>query len=307
MRFGIDISPAGAWGDPRTLAELAALAERSGWDGVFVEDYLVYQGGGEPTYDPWIALAAVALATERITLGTMVTPLPRRRPWKVAAEAMTIDHLSGGRFVLGVGSGDPDSPDTTSMRTACPCGLPPAARTDRHRGHSADLADPKIRAEILDESLDILAGLWSGEPFSYTGRHYQVDEVTLRPAPVQRPRIPIWVGGQFTRRGPRERAVRWDGSCLYRATPPMWEDIMPVDIRALRDAVREQRGTDEGYDIAVGGRHRRADEDAERRYVASIAAAGATWWHEFLSPADPLDTVREHIARGPLRDAVQTR
>src|SRR3954453_9296561 len=114
MRTAIDLSAIGPWGSPRQLSELAALAERSGWDAVFVEDY-VFHPHGLAAYDPWIALAAIALATERVRLGPMITPLPRRRPWKVAAEATTLDHLSGGRVILGVGSGDPESPDTRGV------------------------------------------------------------------------------------------------------------------------------------------------------------------------------------------------
>jgi alkanesulfonate monooxygenase SsuD/methylene tetrahydromethanopterin reductase-like flavin-dependent oxidoreductase (luciferase family) len=282
VRFGLDISPAGEWGDPRRLAELAALAERSGWDGVFLEDYVFFPGD-LPAYDPWVALAAIALATERIRLGTMITPVPRRRPWKLAAEAMTIDHLSGGRLILGVGSGDPDSADTQRL---------------------GEPTDPRARAGLLDEGLEIIDALWSGEPVDHDGAQFRLDGVVLRPRPIQRPRIPIWVGGRSTARGPRERALRWDGACLYRAVPPDWEDLTPDDVRALRRAAREHRGTDEGFDIAVGGRAPREDRDAERRYVASIAAAGATWWHEYLAPTTPLDAVREHIVRGPLRDAV---
>src|SRR5919206_979300 len=137
MRFGIDISPAGEWGSPRELAGLAALAERSGWDGVFLEDYVFYRGGLD-TYDPWVALAAIAVATDRIRLGTMVTPLPRRRPWKVAAEAATIDHISNGRLILGVGSGDPQSPDNIRL---------------------GEPTDPRVRAALLGESLDVIDGL----------------------------------------------------------------------------------------------------------------------------------------------------
>jgi alkanesulfonate monooxygenase SsuD/methylene tetrahydromethanopterin reductase-like flavin-dependent oxidoreductase (luciferase family) len=254
VRFGIDLSAIGDWGHPRRIAELAALAEESGWDGVFVEDY-VFHPEGLDAYDPWVTLAAIALATERIRLGTLITPLPRRRPAKLAAEAMTIDHLSGGRMILGVGSGDPESPDSHG--------------------------DPRDRARLLDEGLEAIDWLWRGE---------------LRPRPVQQPRIPIWIGGQYTRRGPRERALRWDGACLFRATPPDWEDLTPDDVRALRAARPE-----EGFDIAVGGRERSDDDAAERAYIAALGAAGATWWHEWMPPSTPLDRVRAHIAAGPLR------
>lgn len=278
MRFGIDISPAGEWGTPRQLAELAALAERSGWDGVFLEDYVFYPGGID-AYDPWVALAAIALATDRVRIGTMVTPLPRRRPWKVATEALTIDHLSGGRMILGVGSGDPQSADIASV---------------------GEVADLRTRAELLDEALEVIAGLWRGEAFSHHGEHFNIEDVTLRPRPLQRPRIPVWVGGMYTRRGPRERALRWDGACLYRVEPPDWEDLTPDEVRALRAAAGER------FDIAVGGRERREDEATEREYVRALAAAGATWWHEYLPPTTRLEAVRDHIERGPLRDGSGT-
>ncbi len=273
MQFGIDISPAGEWGDPRSLAGLAALAERSGWDGVFVEDY-VFHPSGLDTYDPWVALAAIALATERIRIGTMVTPLPARAPWQVASQAVTVDHLSGGRLILGVGSGDPDSLDVRGL------GAPAALRT---------------RAEMLDEGLELIDGLWSGEPVTHRGTHYRLDGVRLTPRPLQRPRIPIWIGGQLTRRGPRERALRHDGACLYRVKPPAWEDLTPEEVATLAGAAPD------GFEIAVGGRERRDDEAAEREYVSALADAGATWWHEYLPPAAPLEQARRHIAAGPLR------
>src|SRR4051812_6489334 len=183
VKHAVDLSAVGAWGSPATLAELAALAEASGWDGVFLEDYVVYADGLD-AYDPWVALAAIATATERIRIGTLVTPLPRRRPWKVAAEAMTLDHLSDGRMSLGVGSGDPTAADMV------PAGEQPDAR---------------IRGEMLDEALTVIDALWQGEPVHHLGDHYQLESVALRPRPVQRPRIPVWVGGRYARRRPRER------------------------------------------------------------------------------------------------------
>ena len=176
-------------GRSRSLAKLASLAERSGWDGVFLEDY-VFTSGGIEAYDPWVALAAIALATERVLIGPMVTPLPRRRPWKVAAEGMTIDHLSGGRLVLGVGSGDPESPDLQA---------------------TGELPDARGRADQLDEALDIIDGLWSGRRSDITGRRFQLESVTLRPGRCSRPRPSIWTAvSDALGRGARERALRWD-------------------------------------------------------------------------------------------------
>jgi alkanesulfonate monooxygenase SsuD/methylene tetrahydromethanopterin reductase-like flavin-dependent oxidoreductase (luciferase family) len=277
MRYAIDISAAGPWGSPRQLAGLAALAEDAGWDGVFLEDYAVYSDGLE-TYDPWVALAAVAIATERVSIGTMVTPLPRRRPLKVASEAMSIDHLSGGRMILGVGSGDPIAADLVQ---------------------AGEEADARARGEMLDEALEVIDALWQGEPVHHRGGHYALDGVKLAPRPVQRPRIPVWVGGQYTMRRPRERALRWDGACLYKALPPEWDDMTPDDVREFR---RLASGAGrEGFVIAIGGRQRREDLGTEREYVASLADACADWWHEWVHPQTPLDTVRALIAAGPLR------
>src|SRR6266536_2581331 len=109
MRYALNLPTGGVRGDPRTLAEFAAEAEAAGWDAVLLEDYVVYQGHQDwPTCDPWVALAAMALSTERIRLGTEVTPLTRRRPWKVARETVTLDHLSNGRLVLPIGLGTLD-------------------------------------------------------------------------------------------------------------------------------------------------------------------------------------------------------
>ncbi len=121
MRYSVSL---GAIHQPAEIAELATLAEDSGWDGIFLEDYIIYQGQvGTPTFDPWVTLAAMAVATTKIRLGTLVTPLPRRRPWKLAAEAITLDHLSNGRLILGVGAGDVNDPSFGSV------GEPTDART----------------------------------------------------------------------------------------------------------------------------------------------------------------------------------
>ncbi|MFF0345944.1 LLM class flavin-dependent oxidoreductase [Kribbella sp. NPDC004875] len=132
MRYSVTVGAVGDGRDPRGLAELARAVEDAGWDGMFLEDYLVYQGdAAHPAYDPWICLAAMAAATQRIRIGTTVTPLPRRRPWKVAAEAVALDHLSGGRMILGVGIGDPGDPFMEGK-------------------------SPKVLAEMLDEGLDLI-------------------------------------------------------------------------------------------------------------------------------------------------------
>jgi alkanesulfonate monooxygenase SsuD/methylene tetrahydromethanopterin reductase-like flavin-dependent oxidoreductase (luciferase family) len=275
MRYGLSLPAAGVC-DARTLGELAALAEASGWDGVMLEDYLVYQGRQElGTHDPWICLAAMALRTERVVLGMEVAALTRRRPWKVAREAVTLDHLSNGRLILGVGIGDTSGPDFAAF---------------------GEETDARRRAAMLDEALEVLVGLWSGEPFSYRGQHYAVDEVTFLPRPLQRPRIPIWVGGEYPLAGPTRRAARWDGSCLYKLRAGPWT---PDDVRALRALVERDR-PGAPFDVALGGDKRGDDWQAERARIGALAEAGATWWVEYVPPAE-LAAMREAVARGPLR------
>jgi alkanesulfonate monooxygenase SsuD/methylene tetrahydromethanopterin reductase-like flavin-dependent oxidoreductase (luciferase family) len=278
MHYGLALPNGGV--DPQTMAEFAALAEASGWDGVFVEDYIIWQGDQNmPTFDPWLLLTAMAMRTQRIRLSTQITPLARRRPWKVACEAMTLDHLSNGRVILGVGLGDNVTINDFSFSA-----------------FGEEMAS-KRRANMLDEALQIIVGLWSGEPFSFDGEFYHVKEVKLLPRPVQQPRIPIWVGGGYPLKGPVQRAARWDGACLYRHKTHY---MMPDDVRALKALVESQRGTSVRYDISVGGSKRREDWNKERAYIRSLAEAGITWWVEYVPP-DDLDKMRASIARGPLR------
>lgn len=286
MRYGISLPCGGECADPRILADLACLAEAAGWDGIFLEDYVQYTNEdyyslpGFPTYDPWVALTAMALNTERIRLGTSVTPLPRRRPWKLARETVSVDVLSGGRLILGVGLGDPRDAGATKV---------------------GEPQDARQRAEMLDESLDILVGLWSGKPFSYHGKHYSVDDVTFLPTPAQSPRIPIWVGGVWPKRGPVQRAARWDGACLYKETDDgTWQDMTPDDVRALKETIERERSAPTPFDIVIGGRQRSDDLERDRAYMRAVAEAGATWLAEWV-PAASLDTMRAAIARGPLR------
>ncbi|HEY7036842.1 MAG TPA: LLM class flavin-dependent oxidoreductase [Thermomicrobiales bacterium] len=279
MRFAVSL---GAIFPPQTMADLAALAESSGWDGIFLEDYVVYQGQvGVPTFDPWVVLSAMAVATSRIRLGTLVTPVSRRRPWKLAHEAMTLDHLSAGRLVLGVGAGDAREPGFAAV---------------------GEPADQRTLAARLDEGLEIVARLWTGEPVSYEGQHYRVTDLTLAPVPVQKPRIPLWVGGDWLVNGVRRRLVRWDGCCVYKGTPGSDNDqtVTAADVREMVALVERERGTAAGYDICVGGVAQSSETEEKRDRIRSLAEAGATWWGDWVAPAE-LAQMREAIGRGPLR------
>lgn len=279
MYYGIELWAA-ANGDPHTLAKLARLAEEAGWDGFFLEDYITHWHGRD-TYDPWISLAAIALNTQHIRLGTIVTALPRRRPWKLAREVLTLDHLSNGRMVLGVGLGGGEDMD-----------------------QFGEVADVQQRGHMADEAIDILRGLWGGERFSYTGKHYQVTNAQFLPKPVQTPSIPIWVGGGWP--GPAiKRAARCDGfsPIIYKNTKTgVREEQGPDDVRAMKAYIESHRGTAMSFDLVFGGRMRRSDLDQEREHLRAMEKSGATWWIEFVEPPDlDLQTVRAYIRQGPLR------
>src|SRR5919205_466117 len=191
MRSGLFMPLFDALADPALVARLSAEAEEAGWHGVFVWDNLRYVEPVVEVADPWITLAAMATATERIRLGPMVTPLARRRPVKVARETATLDRLSGGRLTLGVGLG--------SDRFASEYSI------------TGEELDDRRRASMLDESLEILAAAWSGEPVHHRGEHYTVDGMRFLPRPVQRPGVPVWVGGYPGKRRPLRRAARYQG------------------------------------------------------------------------------------------------
>ena len=267
--------------DPAELVRLGIDAERAGLDGFFLWDHLIHSdtGEGPPVVDPWQVLAVVAASTSRIALGTMITPVARRRPWKLAKEITTLDLLSGGRAILGVGLGAPDSEFSLF-------GEPAGARH---------------RAELLDEGLEVLAGLCAGRPFSYAGKHFTVGPVQFMPRPVQRARIPIWVGGLLPASGPLIRAARWGGFVpIHRERPG--GQATPEDIAGVRDRIEALRGTTANYDIAVWG-----ELDSAGQVAAALPAyrdAGATWFIE--SPTSRpgwLDAVRERLreptGRGP--------
>jgi hypothetical protein len=220
----------------------------------------------------------MAMQTSRIRLGTQVTPLVRRRPWKVAREAITLDYLSNGRIILGVGLGDDVSADVSFSSFG-------------------EIMDIKKRAQMLDEALKVLVGLWSGETFDFHGQYYQVNALKFLPPPIQRPRIPIWVGGAYPNLGPIKRAARWDGACLFKKDTHF---MMPEDILAMKTFIIEQRGGLTNYDICVGGSPRREDCNEERSYIRSLAEAGITWWVEYVPP-DQIEVMRMAIEKGPLR------
>ena len=275
MRFGVNMPNFGAFGDARALADLAREAEQHGWDGVFLWDHIGADWGANNTFaDPWIALTAMAMQTSRITLGTVVTPLPRRRPWKVAREAVTLDHLSGGRLILGVGIGSDFGQEYSCY---------------------GESPDDKLHGAMLDEALEVITGLWSGEPFSFEGSHYQIHGARFQPTPVQRPRIPIWVAAVWPHKKPLRRAAHWDGLC------PLVDDhqMSPEQLRDALAFVQPLLPAGKPFDVLAYGGTPGQDEAAETALVAAYRDAGATWWQESMQPDDTFDYARERIRRGP--------
>jgi alkanesulfonate monooxygenase SsuD/methylene tetrahydromethanopterin reductase-like flavin-dependent oxidoreductase (luciferase family) len=266
VRYGFIVTT----GDPRTVAELAAEAEAAGWDGVFYWDGVAI--AEIEIYDPWVVMAAMAMRTERVRLGAIVTPPSRRRPWKLARETMTLDRLSNGRLVLPVGLG---------------------ALDDGAFGNVGEPTKARTRAEMLDESLAILEGLWSGEAYGHEGRHYRFRPMTFRPTPVQRPRIPIWVVGAWPSERSVRRTLRFDGIL------PQSDD--PSQIRAIAAFIARERHPqlrDRPFEIVVEGTTA-LDAESAAAAVRPLAEAGATWWIESDWNGATVDSLRRRIQAGP--------
>lgn len=225
MRYALWVPNFGSLADLPLLAELAARCEAAGWDGWFLMDHVVHRHGDEPAVDPWMTLAVAAQATSSIRLGPMVTPLPRRRPWNVARQATTLDRVTGGRAVLGVGIGSERTPEFSGF------------------GEEADLIK---RASMLDEGLGLLTALWSGAPVHHVGEHYWVDGVRFEPTPVQRP-LPVWVTAIWPSRRPLRRARHWQG-------------IFPLALPGPSALAEIIQTVGEGIDVAIQGDHRPAHE-----------------------------------------------
>jgi hypothetical protein len=269
-------------GDARTCAELAAEAEAAGWEGIFVPDGIYIEN--YPLHDPWVVLAAIVMRTERIRIGPMLTPLARRRPWKLARETMTLDQLSNGRLILSVGLGTLDDGGFTKV------GEP----TER-----------KIRAQRLDEGLEILAGLWSGEPFTYHGDHYTIEEMAFQPTPVQTPRIPVWVVGAWPKPASMRRVLRWDGLLPnVVAADGSIRAITPADIQAMHAFIVEQRAASTPFDIVIEGETPGDDPQRAAAQIQPFIEAGITWWLESMwTNQGGLEAVRARIRQGPPRVA----
>jgi probable F420-dependent oxidoreductase len=278
----------GEYAAAAVLASLAADAENCGWDGFFIWDHLaMWWDRSAPVVDTWVALSAIALTTSRVRIGALVTPLPRRRPHKLARETASLDRLCGGRLILGVGLG-----------------------ANEHEFEAfAETEGLATRAAMLDEGLQVLTGLWSGDDFRFHGDFYEVTGAQFQPTPLQRPRIPIWVAGSWPKRAPFRRAASWDGAICALAEPGEFNTPVEV-VAAIRELARRQRGDDSPFDLIIVNGNPEWDNDIDAGQVARYAEAGLTWWLEDIGPwrfggsAEPpwpLDDMRARILAGPPR------
>ncbi len=265
MKFGF----VGSFGTLPELLEMAEAADTHGWDGFFSWDAISL--GAMPVWDPWVLLGAAAVRTRHVRLGALVFALARRRPWKVAREALTLDHLSAGRLVLPVGLGVLD--DAGFARV------------------SGEVTGARERAERLDEALAILDRAWSGEPFSYEGAHHRIEDAQFLPRPVQRPRVPVWPVGGWPSQRSMARAARWDGVVLQRLASH--EPFRPADVADAVAWIAEHRPEGmTGYDVVVQD-VLPDDAGAARDRTAELAEAGATWFID--SRWDPATATPERL------------
>jgi alkanesulfonate monooxygenase SsuD/methylene tetrahydromethanopterin reductase-like flavin-dependent oxidoreductase (luciferase family) len=262
MRYGVLAANVGSYSDPRNVVRLALEAERAGWEALLIWDHLAFVWG-PPAGDPWVTLAAVAASTSKLLIGTGVTPTPRRRPHVLAHQVATLDVLSGGRVIFGAGLGGVPSEFTAFGEDDV----------------------PRVRAEKLDESLDLLRRFWAGERVAHRGTYYEVNGVTLAPSPIQQPPR-IWIGGNSSRA--RARAARFDGWLADTSTAEAMS-VSPEELAEL--AARLPTGG--GFDIVAHGHSDLAD-------LRAYEAAGTTWWLEDVHDRRAsFDELLRLVATGP--------
>ena len=275
MRFGVFLPPFAEFADPRKVMALAADAEDAGWDGFFVWDHMLARPG-MAVADAWVTMAAIATVTTRMRIGALVTPLPRRRPWVLARQMATLDHLSRGRLIAGIGLGDDGWKEFSSF---------------------GDEADPVRRGEMLDESLEVLQQLLRGDAVHFEGRHYRVETSAFGPKPHQR-QLPIWGAVRWPNRKPLRRIARLQG-CFpifptHGAPPPP----DPAEILAIRAALEELGGSP-SIDIAIRCALSLEDPAGVPETVAALDEAGVTWILEATAPGERPDVVERVVRQGP--------
>jgi alkanesulfonate monooxygenase SsuD/methylene tetrahydromethanopterin reductase-like flavin-dependent oxidoreductase (luciferase family) len=263
VQHALYFAPFAELSDPEALLAVAVAAEEAGWDGLFLWDHVLRDPAeARDIADAWTMLAAVALRTERLRLGPMVTPASRRRVSTLVRQGTTVDHLSGGRLTVGLGLG---------------------VDTGGELSRFDEVVDPVTRGEILDEAADVLAQAWCGEHVEHHGRHLTVDGVTFTPRPVQRPSIPLWFAARDSALRPVRRAARHDGLFIIDVDLPLLQ-------RALAEVV-DRRGSLDGFDVAV--RVSPIDDPA------LLEEPGVTWAMHSFPAVVPADELLPFAAAGP--------
>lgn len=275
MKFGIYAPNFGnTFGNPKHVTKLATEAEKAGWDGFFLWDHIIYTDEGYPDMiDPLITLTSVAENTETIHIGTTVTPITRRRPWKLARETVTLDILSEGRLILGVGLGVSNEFSLMNEET-----------------------NPKIMAKMAEEHLEILNGLWSGEEYSYEGKYYKLDKVKFLPKPFQKPRIKLWGAGTWPKKGPFRRAAKLDG--VIPLSMDYTKPLTPSDFRNMIKYMKKH-GLEYPYDV-VNISFDASKNSEKRDSILEFRDVGVNWWLELVSDWNGgYDKIKEIIMNGP--------
>jgi len=277
MQFGLFLPPFDELADPAAVVEVAVAAEAAGWDGLFLWDHML--AGGRPVADAWVTMAAVAHATSRIRFGAMVTPLARRRPWVLARQIATLDRLSQGRLVVGVGLGDDGWHEFSAF---------------------GEEANPVARGKILDESLSVLQRLLTGEPLVHRGAQFEIDAPALLPTPLQRP-VPVWVGGRWPKRRPLQRAAALQGFFpIFQATAP-WSGPDPVVLAEIR-ADLAIAGAPGEFDLIVTWDLTGSEPRRLRETLPQVEAAGVTWVLDGIAlNSSKADVLQRVVAQGPPR------
>jgi alkanesulfonate monooxygenase SsuD/methylene tetrahydromethanopterin reductase-like flavin-dependent oxidoreductase (luciferase family) len=269
MHFGLEVIPFGAYADPRNVLELAQAAEQAGWEGLWLWDHLLMPYGAG---DPWVTLSGVAASTQRLKLVTGVSPLPRYWPQNLARLLTGLDLLSQGRLVLGAGLGSVDEEFSRF-------GLP---------------GEKSIRAEMLDESLQIITSLWSGEPLHFQGKHYTVSGAALQPRPVQQPRPPVWIGGESP--PALRRAARWDGWAIGVIDENANIVRPPEQLARDLEYILSHRQSQASFEVAIDG----VSQPGKDNLVQAYADAGATWWFETIyGMRGSIAEMLERVKAGP--------
>lgn len=273
MKYGFVTS----FGTAKEYVELAVAAEKHGWDGVFAWDDISV--GPRDVFDPWVVLGAMAMATKRITIGSMIFSLARRRPWKVARESLTLDHLSDGRLVMPVGLEGTWDGGYANVNT--------------------DHPERKIRAELLDECLEILELAWQGELFDYTGVHYQATGLQFQPTPVQEPRIPIWPVGAWPHEKSLARCAKYDGIIVSDMSSDDDGTVSPDVVRQVKEWMSDHRDNFDSFDIVIEGETSGTDQSHNEEFLQPLIDAGATWFIESRWEDETFDSLLERVVQGP--------